>query len=45
MDVLYINNNTSLSDNDEMKIEINEIDESDNQINDSIMCDECPAIY
>ena len=45
MDVLDIINNTSLSDNDEMKIQINEIDENDNQINDSILCDECPAIW
>ena len=45
MDVLDINNNTSLSDNDEMKIEINEIYESESQINDSIMWDVCPAIW
>ena len=44
MDVLDIKNDTSVSDDDEMKVEINEIDESDNLIKDSIMCDECPVI-
>ena len=45
MDVLDINNNTSVSgDDDEKKVEINEIDESDNLIKDSIMCNECQVI-
>ena len=44
MDVLDINNNTSVSDDDEMKVEINEIDESDNLIKDSIMFGECQSL-
>ena len=42
-----INNNTSVSDCDidEIKVEINEIDESNDKKNDSIMCDECPATF
>ena len=42
-----INNNTSVSDIDidEIKVEIDEIDERNDQINDSIMCDECPVTF
>ena len=44
MDALDVNNNKRVSDYDGMEIEINAIDQSDNEINDPITCDESLVI-